>query len=113
MNRKDIRNWSALIHISAFALFVIPFGNILIPLLLWQLKKDESPLITDNAKEAINYQITYTIALIISAILVIVLMEMPNLLIFVFFPLIFPILATIKTAEGKIYRYPFSYKFIK
>ncbi len=112
MNEKEIRNWSALIHISAFALFIIPFGNILIPLLLWQLKKDESVLITDNAKEAINFQITYTIALIFSAILVIVLIGIPNLLIFVFFPLIFPILAAIKTVEGEIYHYPFSYKFI-
>ena len=36
---KDERVWALLCHISAFACFVFPFGNIIAPLIVWVLKK--------------------------------------------------------------------------
>jgi uncharacterized protein len=65
---QEIRTWSMLCHLSAFASLIIPFGNILGPLIVWQLKKNELPEINPHAKESLNFQLTIlTIALIFGA----------------------------------------------
>ena len=53
-----------LCHLSALIGFIIPFGNILGPLLVWQIKKDEIPSAHFIGKAALNFQITVVIALL-------------------------------------------------
>ncbi|MBD3169044.1 MAG: DUF4870 domain-containing protein, partial [candidate division Zixibacteria bacterium] len=45
---RDERMWAMLCHISTFAGFVVPFGNIIGPLVIWMIKKDEFPLVADQ-----------------------------------------------------------------
>ena len=42
---KDEKTWAMLCHLSAVAGFVIPFGSILGPLVVWLIKKDEMPFV--------------------------------------------------------------------
>ena len=62
---QQIRNWSMLCHFSALASLLIPFGNILGPLLVWQIKKNDLPEIDPHGKESLNFQITILIITII------------------------------------------------
>jgi uncharacterized Tic20 family protein len=62
---QQIRNWSMLCHFSALASLLIPFGNILGPLLVWQLKKTDLPEIDPHGKESLNFQITILVITII------------------------------------------------
>ncbi len=57
MNEKDARTWAMLCHIGAFAGYIIPFGHIIAPLVIWLIKKDESPFVDDQGKESLNFQI--------------------------------------------------------
>ena len=50
-----------LIHISAFAGFIFPFGGIITPLIAWQTLKDRSPFLDEQGKEAVNFNISYTL----------------------------------------------------
>jgi uncharacterized Tic20 family protein len=50
-----------LIHISAFAGFVFPFGHIITPLIAWQTLKDRSPFLDTQGKEAVNFNLSYTL----------------------------------------------------
>jgi uncharacterized Tic20 family protein len=50
-----------LIHISAFAGFLFPFGNIITPLIAWQTLKDRSTFLDEQGKEAVNFNISYTL----------------------------------------------------
>lgn len=50
-----------LIHISAFAGFMFPFGNIITPLIAWQTLKDRSLFLDEQGKEAVNFNISYTL----------------------------------------------------
>jgi uncharacterized Tic20 family protein len=60
--RKNNENTNAfLIHISAFAGFMFPFGNIITPLIAWQTLKDRSPFLDEQGKEAVNFNISYTL----------------------------------------------------
>ncbi|HVI44866.1 MAG TPA: DUF4870 domain-containing protein [Chitinophaga sp.] len=67
MNQKDERTWGVLVHIAGFlGLTVIPMaGNIICVLILWLIKRNESPFVDDQGKESINFQITVSIVLTI------------------------------------------------
>ena len=54
---KDERTWGMLCHISTFCGLIIPFGNILAPLIIWLIKKEDLPFVQDQGKEVLNFQI--------------------------------------------------------
>lgn len=110
---RDQNTWAMLCHLSALAGFVIPLGNILGPLVIWLIKKDEYPLVDDQGKEALNFQISMTIYYIVSIILIIVLIGFVLLIGLALFSLVVTIIAMVKANEGVAYRYPMCIRFIK
>src|SRR4030095_4613838 len=110
---KDERTWGMLAHLSALAGYVIPFGNIVGPLVIWLLKKDQSSFVDDQGKEALNFQISLNIYFIISGILILLLVGIPLLIVLPIFGLIMIIIAAIKANEGVPYRYPLTIRLIK
>ena len=67
--KKNNENTNAfLIHISAFAGFLFPFGNIITPLIAWQTLKDRSLYLDEQGKEAVNFNISYSLYLFILTI---------------------------------------------
>ena len=94
-------------------MFIFPFGNILSPLIIWLIKKDEMPFVEDQAKEVMNFQISMTIYFIGSIILIIVLIGIPILIVLGIFNVIIIIIAGINANDGKSYRYPINLKLIK
>lgn len=110
--RRDENMWAMLCHISAFTVFFIPFGNIISPLIIWLIKKDEFPFVDDQGKEALNFQITLTIYVIAASILSIVLVGIPLLIGFLIFGFVVTIIAAIKANDGEQYRYPMTIRFI-
>ena len=56
---KDARLWSMIFHLAGLAGIVIPtVGNIVGPLIIWQIKKDDFPFVDEQGKEAVNFQIS-------------------------------------------------------
>jgi len=105
--------WAMFCHLSTFAILVIPsFGNIIAPLVIWLIKKDEYPLVNDQGKEALNFQISMTIYFIASIILSFFIIGIPVLIALFFFVPIVTIIAAIKANEGQMYRYPLTIQFI-
>lgn len=132
-----------LIHISAFAGFVFPFGQIITPLIAWQTLKDRSSFLDEQGKEAINFNLSYTLYAFILSIALIPLFFKSffnNFNSFNNFQLNFDlstnnlfsimglgtitgilylvgisliIIAALKAKEGENYKYPFTIKFIK
>ena len=110
---KDERMWAMIAHLSAVVGFIIPFGNIIAPLLIWILKKDESAFINDQGKEALNFQISVTIYAIVCVILIFVVIGILLIIILGVLVLIFVIIASINSYDGKAYRYPLTMRIIK
>lgn len=110
---KDERTWAMIAHISAVAGFIFPFGNIVAPLLIWMLKKDELPFVGDQGKEALNFQISITIYVLISVVLIFVVIGIPLLVVLGIFALIMTIIGAINAYDGKYYRYPLTIRIIK
>jgi uncharacterized Tic20 family protein len=140
--KQNKQNTNAfLIHISAFAGFVFPFGHIITPLIAWQTLKDRSPFLDKQGKEAVNFNLSYTLYSFILSLAIIPLaigtfftnfnnldtfnfnLNMPNMFGFIGIGAVSGILyvagialviiAAIKAKEGENYNYPFTIKFIK
>ena len=80
------------------------------PLIIYLLKKDESPYVRDHAKESLNFQITM---FIITALLFITIIGMLFIWVVQIVNWILVIIATIKASENKMYRYPINFRLIK
>ena len=110
---KDERTWGMLCHLLALSGFIIPFGSIIGPLIIWLIKKDEMNFVDDQGKESINFQLTMLIAFIISAILMLVVIGFLLMVILAIFDVVVIIIASIKANDGIRYRYPYTIRFLK
>lgn len=109
---KEERIWAMLCHISSFSGYLIPLGNILAPLIIWYLKREESELIDDQGKEAFNFQVSLTLYFILSVILILFVIGIPLLIGLLFFHVIVTLIAAIRANDGEKYRYPFTIRFV-
>ena len=111
---KEHRTWGLIAHLAALAGFTgIPAANILGPLIVWLIKKDEMPFVDEQGKESLNFQITVTIALLVCIPLMFVCVGIVLAVIVGLAALILSIIAGIKANEGRHYRYPFTWRIIK
>ena len=106
MDQKQERTWAMLCHLGGLFGFIPP-------LVIWLIKKDESSLINDNGKEALNFQISIAICVAISIVLTPVLIGFLLLPAVCIFNVVMVIIAAIKANEGQRYRYPVCIRFIK
>lgn len=88
-------------------------GGFLVPLIIWIVKKDESPFVDYHAKEALNFQITVFLGYVVGGILSIVLIGVFVILACWILSVVCAIMAAVKANEGKPYRYPVSWRIIK
>lgn len=118
------RQWAMFAHLSALLGGLVTgwiggWGWFLGPLIIWLMKKDTMPFVNDQAKEALNFNITVGIIFVILTILGVVtlgvgfLVAFPLMVIVGIAALVFIILAAIKSNEGIAYRYPFALRLIK
>jgi uncharacterized Tic20 family protein len=109
---KEEKNWGMACHLTALAGFIIPFGNIIGPLVVWLLKRDEYPFVADQGKESLNFQISILIYAVAGAVLIVLVVGFAILAAIGLFSLIMVILASVKASEGVLFRYPLCIRFI-
>jgi uncharacterized protein len=114
LGNKDERMWATFCHLAALAGYVFPFGgNVIGPLVVWLIKKEDYPLVNDQGKESLNFQITVLIAAVICFALVFVAVGIVLLPLLAVCNLIFIIIGSMKANAGEAYRYPVAIRFIK
>lgn len=121
----DERQWAMFAHLSALLGGLLTSGwggNIgffIGPLVIWLMKKDTMPFVNDQAKEALNFAITVSIACVALMMLTIlslgigVLLTIPLLMAVGIAALVFVIIAAMKAHEGIAYRYPVALRLVK
>jgi uncharacterized Tic20 family protein len=100
-------------HIGALLGYFIGIGNILVPLIIWLTKKDESALISEHAKASLNFQISMTLYTIAASIIGYILGISIIYFVLPLVSIICIILATLEANKGNLYNYPFSITFVK
>ncbi|HPU02094.1 MAG TPA: DUF4870 domain-containing protein [Bacillota bacterium] len=112
---SEEKNYAMLAHLLALAGLILPFGSIIGPLVIWLIKKDESPFVDKNGKESLNFQISTTIYLIVAGILAFITL---GLLFFLpiavsIFWLVYVIIASVRVSNGEDFSYPLAIRFLK
>lgn len=109
----DERQWGMFAHLAALVGFIIPFGNLIGPLVVWQMKKDTMPFVADQGKEALNFQITVCLAVLACIVLMVILIGALLLPVVGIAALVFTVIAAIKANQGVAYRYPMALRLVK
>lgn len=110
---QDEKSWFLLAHLSALSSFIIPFGSILGPLIVWQAKKEQYPSVVPHAKAALNFQLSVMIYMLLCIPLVFIVIGVFGLIALGIGSIIFTIMNAIKAQNGEPYKYPFSMNLIK
>lgn len=104
---SDDRTMASVAHLLGF------FTSFVGPLIIWLIKKDTSPYVNDQGKEALNFQITLLLAQIIAGALTVVVIGCVMLPAIYIFDLVFCILATVAASRGELYRYPLCLRLVQ
>ncbi len=103
---SDEKNIAVLTHLGGI------FFSILPALIVWLLKKDDSPYLASQAREALNFQITMLLAYFISWILAFILIGFLFIGIIWLANIILSILAAVAASKGENYQYPFTLRLL-
>ena len=111
---ENERTWGMLAHLSALVGLVFPLvGNILGPLLVWLTKREQSTFIGTHAKEALNFNITVTLAGVVCGFLALIFIGfLLGTALFIAW-LVMTLVAAIRASEGVPYHYPLSLRLVK
>lgn len=119
-SESEARMWNMWCHLSALAGFVVPFGQIIGPLIIWQIKKSEFPSVDIHGKASLNFQITVLIAIIAGVLAAFALLFFcigyllfPFVILVGFAGPVFAIIAGIKANNGEDFKYPWSLELVK
>lgn len=109
---KRDTTWAMLCHLTALCAYVFPLGNIIAPLIIWLVKRDEFPFVDEQGRESLNFQISMTIYALIAGLLYVILIGFVLLPIVIITDIVLIIIASVKTSRGEHFRYPFTIRFL-
>ena len=106
MSTKDERMMAMFCHLGGI------IGGFILPLVIWLIKKDESPYIDYHGKEALNFQITMLMAHLVAGFLACFTFGLSSLAVLAI-SIIFCVMASTAANNGERYRYPMCIRFIQ
>ena len=109
---QDDRLWGTLVHLSALLNLVMGLGGLIAALIVWLVFRDRSAYVEREARESLNFQISFVIYGLAAGLLVMVVIGLLLLPIVGIAMVILCILAAVKANEGVGYRYPFIFRLV-
>jgi uncharacterized Tic20 family protein len=115
----DERMWAMLGHLSAFSAFITGLGCVIGPLIVWLVKRETMPFAGDQAREALNFNITAIIVAVGLGIFTFItlgigaLITVPAACVLFVGWCVLTSVAAMKANTGEQYRYPFSIRLGK
>ncbi|MBZ0172593.1 MAG: DUF4870 domain-containing protein [Phycisphaerales bacterium] len=107
------RNLAMACHLSALAGFVVPFGNVVAPLVIWLTQRNLHPLVDDQGRESVNFELTMLVYGLVSLLLVLVLIGFVLLMVLCVAQIVLVIIAALRAQTGERYRYPLTIRFLR
>ncbi|MCC6909914.1 MAG: DUF4870 domain-containing protein [Phycisphaerales bacterium] len=108
----DDRLWATFIHLSGLAGYLIPMASIIAPLVLWLIKKSQSPFLDDHGREALNFQISMVVWGLVAGVLCFVCIGVVLLPVVVIVQVVFSIVMAVRANRGEYVRYPITIRFL-
>lgn len=108
---KELRLWATLLHLSLLAGLIIPLGGLVVPVVIYLVKKDDVPGLEPHWHVVLNWLLSALIYAVICVILMLVLIGFVLIWALGLLALIFPIVGAIKANDGEVWAYPLSIRF--
>ena len=109
---SEANMWGMILHLSVFAGYVVPFAGLVAPIVIWQLKKDEFPIIDAHGKNQLNWMISMLIYSALASLMVLIFIGFLLLPVLAVAAIVLPIIAAIKANNGEVWPYPLSIRFL-
>lgn len=106
------RALAVMTHLSALLVFYIPFTNLVVPLVIWLVKRHESPDIDAVGREVLNFNLSMTLYFAAAAVLSLVLVGVLLAAALWVFGIVVTIIAAVRAHDGWRYRYPLTIRFL-
>ena len=113
MEAKQEKTLAMFCHLGSFAGFLIPFGHIIAPLVIWLVKKNESELVDKEGKKSLNFQISLTLYSIVAGVLCLIFIGFLLLAALAIFDIIMVIVNAVKVNKGEETQYPLTLTLVK
>ena len=107
------RTWCMLIHFSVFAGYIAPVAGLIVPIVLWQLKKNDMPSVDAHGKMVLNFILSSLLYAAIGVVLSFAIIGIPLLMALSIACIVLPIIGGIKANEGVLWQYPLVVNFVK
>lgn len=105
--------WAMFVHFSLFAGFILPVAGLVLPIIIWQVKKDEYPFVDLHGKQVLNWIVSLIIYSLICAVFTLIFIGFIGFAALFVMSIAFPIIGGIKANNGEFWRYPFTIRVIK
>ena len=116
----EAKRWSIILHLSLYSFLLFGIGQVIVPILIWQIKKNALPEIDPHGKAVANWAISgFLYLLLLSVLLSAPLSDQLKTPIYFLTPLIggcvviFPLIGTVQASGGKVWQYPLSIPFFR
>lgn len=103
---RETNQWAMLIHFSVLAAWIVPIAGLVVPIILWQLKKDELPGIVPHAHIVLNWIVSSFVYALVCFILIIVVIGVFGLIALGLLTIVYSVIGGLKANEGEIWEYP-------
>ena len=103
---SETNKWAMLLHFSILAGWAIPIAGLVIPIIIWQLKKDELPGIVPHAHIVLNWIVTSIVYAVICMVLMLVVIGFFGFIALGIVTVIYAIVGGLKANDGEVWKYP-------
>ena len=104
--------WTVGLHLSQFAGYAVPLAGFVVPIVIWQVVKDDYPEIDEHGRTIANWIISHLLYILISGLLVFVGIGIPLLIVLGILGIVFPIIGAIRASAGRCWSYPLTIEFL-
>ena len=113
LQTQEEKQMGMFLHLSQLINIVLPPAGVVVPIVIWQIKKDEMPALDAHGKMAVNWLISSFIYMVVSVVLMLVLVGFLTAVAVAIMSVVFPIIAGVKANNGEFFEYPLTIKFLK
>jgi uncharacterized Tic20 family protein len=103
---RETNQWAMFIHFSILAAWIVPIAGLIVPIILWQVKKDELPGIVPHAHIVLNWIVTSLVYAAICFVLLIVFIGVLGFVVLGILTVVYAVIGGLKANDGIIWEYP-------
>ncbi|MBC7817320.1 MAG: DUF4870 domain-containing protein [Planctomycetaceae bacterium] len=107
-----VKWWAVGLHLSQFAGYLVPLAGFVVPIVLWQINKEQYPELDEHGRNVANWIISQVLYFVGCIILALIGVGIALAIVLAILGIVFPIIGAIRAADGRCWKYPLTIEFL-